>query len=164
MKCLVCATQHEAAECPRCHFPDIQLMGDREKAMEQLMPTILAYRTNFLKNIRIELPAYRWKDHGGQIVADRIDWLSLGSGDVLMQQIQWLPEKFARIPDQKELAVTVRITAGDTSFEKSVCLPNLTEPQLQQLGAAIDENCSLRLLLRNETQSGVSSVPVPLFD
>lgn len=164
MKCLVCGKDHEAAECPRCRFPDIQLMGDREKAMEQLMPTILAYRTNYLKSVRIFLPAYRWKELGGQLVADRTDWLELASGDTLMQEAQWLPEKFARIPDLPSVSVAVRIVSEEGQSEKTVCVPNLAEPQLQQLGAVIDSDCALHLLLRNDNHTFVSSGPVSLFD
>lgn len=163
MKCLVCGTLHEAAECPRCHFPDIQIMGDQEKAMETLRPTIHAYRMDLLRSVQIALPAYRWKDHNGMIVADRRDWLSLGSGDALLEQEAWLPDRFARIAGPSELDVTVRITVGEKNYEQNIRLPNLPEPELQQIGAVIDRDCTLRLLLRNETRDPVSSCAVPLF-
>lgn len=162
MKCLVCGKIHEAAECPRCSFPDIQIMGDQDKAMESLRPAIIAYRTNFLKTVRLELMTYRWKDQDGQVVLDREERMLLGSGDGLQQET-WLPEKFARIADQEKIPVTVRITAGEESRDAVISLPNLHEPQLQQLGAVIDGDCCLRLLLRNDTQEPVSSAPVSLF-
>lgn len=163
MKCLVCGKNYEAAECPRCRFPDIQLMGDRDEALAQLMPTIRAYRANFLKGVTVELVAYRWKDLDGRVALDREDRITLGTADALQQGETWLEEKFARIPDQKEITVKVCITAGGEKRDVSIAVPNLHKPELQQLGVSVDGDCNLRLLLRNETEAPTTSAGVPLF-
>lgn len=163
MKCLVCGKNYEAAECPRCHFPDIQLMGDREAALASLMPTIQTYRKNFLSKVKVELVIYHWKDQNGQIVADYWEPLLLGTAnDLLMSEI-WLDQKFARIADLEMLSVTVCITVADERREEQVAIPNLHEPELQQLGAYVDEDFNLVLMLRNDTHLPVKSVPVLLL-
>lgn len=164
MKCLVCGKNYEAAECPRCRFPDIQIPEvGREQALASLMPTINAYRTNFLKSVRVELASYQWKDQNGKVVLDQTNWKLFGSGEVLQQKEQWLPEQFARIPDQKTITVTVRIIAGEETREQNVTVPNLLQPELQQIGARVDSDCNLYLMLRGETQAPVSAQPVSLF-
>lgn len=163
MKCLVCGKDYEAAECPLCRFPNVQIMGDREQVITSLKPTIDAYRTRFLQTVQVQILVYRWKEEKGKVVQDRVDTVTIGSGDVLMQEETWIPEKFARIADEKEIAVTVRITVGEEGRELTVAVPNLHKPELQQLGASIDADLHLRLLLRNDTDTPTSSAPVPLF-
>lgn len=163
MKCLVCGKIYEGGECPRCQFPDVQIPGDREKAVANLKPAIDAYRMSFLQSIRVDIVAYRWKDQGGSVVLDREDRIPLGNGFELLQGEKWLPEKFARIPDQAALCVTVCVTAKDITRQIQVSLPNLHRAELQQIGADMDQDCNIRLLLRNDTDEPTRSEFVPLF-
>ncbi len=163
MKCLVCGKVYEAAECPRCHFPDVQIMGNRQEELEKLKPTIDAYRQQFLSTVKVELMAYRWKDQDGQLVLDRTDRMLLGTANTLRQGEHWLTEQFARIADQKEISVTVCITAAEEKREVQVSLPNLLKQELQQIGAYVDGSWNLFLLLRNGTEAPTKSNPVPLF-
>ena len=80
-----------------------------------------------------------------------------------MQGEIWLSEQFARIADVPELSVKVRIKSPDESREVKVTLPNLQQPELQQLGACIDQNCNLFLMLRNDSQAPTKSAPVPVL-
>lgn len=162
--CLVCGKKYEAGDCPRCKFPDVQIPGmEREKAIIHLKPVIEASRRAFLENIRVEVISYRWKDKDGTIVLDRKDNLVLGTGTALAQGEVWLPGKFARIADEAKIPVKLRITAGEEVFEKTIRVPNLHKPELQQLGAKLDQNFNITLLLRNDSQKSVQSDPVPLF-
>jgi hypothetical protein len=163
MKCLVCGKVYEGSECPRCQFPDVQLPGDREKALANLKPSIDAYRTTFLQSIKVALVIYRWKDQDGTVILDHEDHIPLGSGYELTQSEQWLSEKFARIPEAKQLSVTIRVTSAEGTQTKTIQVPNLQRAELQQLGAQMDDNCNIRLLLRNDTDSPVKSEFVPLF-
>ena len=61
------------------------------------------------------------------------------------------------------MPVKLRITAGDEVTEKTVRIPNLNKPELQQLGAKMDQNFNITLLLRNDSQKPAQSVPTPLF-
>ena len=163
MKCLVCGKEYDAAECPRCHFPNIQIMGDRETALAQLMPTILAFRKTFLEKVEVSLLIYRWKEGDGRIVPDCEEYLPLGTAAALQAQETWVCGEFARIPDLETISVTVSVTAPDGIHRLQISVPNLPEPQLQQIGARLDEELQLQLLLRNASREGVSSAPVPLL-
>lgn len=162
--CLVCGKQYETGDCPRCKFPDVQIPGmEREQAIVQLKPVIEASRKAFLETVRVEVISYRWKDRNGTIVLDRKDCLELGTGTALAQGEVWLPGKFARIADEAEIPVKIRVTAGDEVIEKTIRVPNLHKPELQQLGAKLDQDFNITLLLRNDTQKSVQSAPVSLF-
>ena len=162
--CLVCGKNYEAGDCPRCRFPDVQIPGmDRDKAIVHLKPVIDVSRAAFLENIRVEVISYRWKDQDGTIVLDRKDALTLGTGTDLTRGEVWLRGKFARIADEASVPVKLRITAGEEVLEKTVRLPNLNKPELQQLGAKMDKNFRITLLMRNDSQKCVQSDPTPLF-
>ena len=162
--CLVCGKKYDGGDCPRCKFPDVQIPGmGREKAIIHLKPAIEASKTAFLENIRVEVISYRWKDQDGTIVLDRQEALALGTGTALTKGEVWLPGKFARIADETSVPVKLRITAGDEVTEKTVRIPNLNKPELQQLGAKMDQNFNITLLLRNDSQKPAQSDPTPLF-
>ncbi len=163
MKCLVCGLEHTAAECPRCHFPDIQIMGDPEQERQRLEPVLRDYKINLLRGVKLSLPVYRWKDCNGQLVQERMEFAPLAGGEALLAGEVWYPEKFARIPDRQALPVCLRIQTGEACRDVQLELPNLLQPELQQLGAVLEEGLCLRLLLRNDTQGPVYSQPVPLF-
>ncbi len=163
MKCLVCGKEFEAAECPRCHFPDVQIIGDREKALENMMPTIIQYRTNFMSAVKLFLEIYRWKDQNGQLVLERKEHRLLGTAQRLMREQVWLEDKFARIADQKTITVTIRMDLGGDEKQVAVSIPNLHKAELQQLGATVDSDYNLRLMLRNDTEQPTMSGPVAVF-
>lgn len=163
MKCQVCGKEFDAAECPRCKFPDIQIPeAGREQALASLMPTINHWRNNFLNGIRVELVCYHWKQSGDKVVPDGQTYQLLGTGGELRQQERWLDQWFARVPDQQDLKVTVMITAGQEKWEQQIVVPNLMQPELQQIGAYVDEEFNLHLRLRN-AQAQSKADPVPLF-
>lgn len=163
MKCLVCGKVYEGVECPRCHFPDVQLMGDQKSALEKLMPTIQEYRSQFLSTVKVELLVYRGKDRDGRVVQGREERMLIGTAAELQNDGKWLTTKFARIPEQKAVRVTLRITAEGESRDVGLSVPNLHRPELQKLGARLDETLGLRVLLRNATQQPTESEPIPLF-
>jgi len=163
MNCLVCGKNYEAAECPRCGFPYIQLAGDQREVPAALAPTVQKYRENLLRSVGLELVVYRWKDRSGTVTFDREERISLGTADGLLERELWLPQQFARIANQKDITVTVSINTDRMQRDISVTVPNLLKPGLQQLGARVDSSCNLRLLLRGETEAPSHSLPVPLF-
>ena len=165
MKCLVCGKHYEAAECPRCNFPYIQVpVAASDDFLASLRPTIKNYRESFLQKVQLSIPIYRWKDQDGVVVEDRVDTVSLGTADQLKAGEHWLGEKFARIPDEKQIPVTVSISAGGDTWERTVSVPNLHKPELQRLGIAINDEYQILLMLRNETEQNTVSDPAPLFD
>lgn len=162
--CLVCGKQYETGDCPRCQFPDVQIPGSREKAIQNLKPAIDSYRANFLTTVRVEVLSYYWKDNGGTLVLDREERRLLGTASELMKGEKWLDQAFARIPEAKLLPVRVAIVCGEESRLLTIPVPNLTGAELQKIGAVMDENCNLRLLLGSDTQTPTRSDPVAIFD
>ena len=162
--CLVCGKQYETGDCPRCKFPDVQIPGSREKAIASLKPAIDSYRANFLTTIRVEVLSYHWKDQNGTLALDREERLTLGTASELMQGEKWLEQPFARIPDAKLLPVRIAIVYGEETRLLTVTVPNLPEAELQRIGAVLDADCNLRLLLGNSTQQPTYSEPVAIFD
>jgi hypothetical protein len=121
------------------------------------------YRQQFLKKLQLQIPIYYWKDQNGNVVEDRTELLDLGGASGL-KDITWLEQKFARIPDEEEIPVLVRISAAGESWEKTIALPNLQQPELQQIGACVDADGNLKLLLRNDTEKPTVSPLVSLFE
>ncbi len=163
MKCIVCGTAHQAAVCPRCSFPDVQILGDGELAQAELMPAVYVYRARLLRDLQVSLLTYRWKVSDGVAVREQEQWMSLGTGETLYRGQRWLDQWFARVDGREQLAVTVRITCGQGTWDHTFTIANLPQPRLQQLGAAMDEQWNLRLLLRNDAQEQTASEPLCLW-
>ncbi len=163
MKCLVCGKDFDSSECPRCHFPDVQLIGDREEALKKMLPTINQYRKNFADAVKLSLITYRWKDQDGYLVLNNKDVTPIGTAEELMKSEKWLETKFARIADSDKITVTVCIEMGDDKKNVEISVPNLMKAELQQLGARVDDSFNLSLMLRNNTEKPTISQPVDLF-
>ena len=162
MKCIVCGKEYEKGNCPVCNFPKIEFPGDPEEGLRAMKPAIDAYRDDFLSQVSIGIIAYQWKDSNGEIVMDRSERLQIGTGQELRGNTRWLAEKFARIPDAEKLQVGLSIQVNGKGEERSVGIPNLTEPELQELGAVVDDDLNIQLLLRNSSGS-TQSEKLPLF-
>ena len=162
MKCVVCGKEYEKDRCPVCGFPKVEFPGDPEEGLRAMRPAIEAYRDDFLSKVSIGVIVYQWKDDNGAIVLDRSERLQIGTGKELMGNTRWLAEKFARIPDEEGLQVNLSIRINGKDEERSVRIPNLMEPELQELGAAVDEALNIQLLLRNSSRS-TQSEKMPLF-
>lgn len=162
MKCIVCGKEYEKDSCPVCGFPKVEFPGDPEKGLQAMKPAIDAYRDDFLGQVSIGIIAYQWKDDSGMIVMDRSERLQIGTGKELRENTRWLAEKFARIPDEEKLRVSLSVQVNGIGEERSVGIPNLTEPELQELGAVVDDALNIQLLLRNSSGS-TQSEKMPLF-
>ena len=162
MKCIVCGKEYEMDACPVCRFPKVEFPGDPEKGLQAMKPAIDAYRDDFLGQVSIGIIAYQWKDDRGMIVMDRSERVQIGTGQELRGNTRWLAEKFARIPDAEKLQVGLSIQVNGKGEERSVGIPNLMEPELQELGAAVDDTLNIQLLLRNSSGS-TQSEKIPLF-
>lgn len=162
MKCIVCGKEYEKDKCPVCLFPKIEFPSDPEKGLRAMRPAIDAYRDDFLGQVSIGIVAYHWKDDDGDIVMDRNERIQIGTGKELLGNTKWLAEKFARIPDEEELQVNLSIQVNGEDEVRSVSIPNLMEPELQELGAVVDDALNIQLLLRNSSGS-TQSEKTPLF-
>ncbi len=162
MKCLICNTSYEGVECPNCKFPYIAFPGDPEEGIRQMKPQLDAYRAVFLERIRLGVVSFFWKEQEGSLVLDREEVRPIGSGKELCAGPVWLEQPFARLPEAESLSIRLALSLGGEKRELSVSVPNRLEPELQQLGAEMNEQMQLRLLLRNSSGCSASEW-VPLF-
>lgn len=163
MKCFVCGKEYTGHECPRCNFPDVQVpVASREEARRKLASSIDSYRTAFLERIRVEVIMMYWKDENGWISPDREESVLLGRGSDLFRKERWLDQQLARIENVDNLEVRLCIHVGSAVRNQVVKVPNLHASRLQQLGAALDEDFCLRLMLRNGSEAPTYSDPIPL--
>ena len=156
MKCIVCGKEYEKDSCPVCQFPKIEFPGDPEKGLQSMKPAIDAYRDDFLSQVSIGIIVYQWKDDSGVIVMDRNERIQIGTAKELRGNTKWLTEKFARIPDEERLQVSLSIQANGKNEVRSVSIPNLMDAELQELGAAVDDDLNIQLLLRNSFRNSQS--------
>lgn len=163
MRCIVCGREYEDDKCPVCNFPKVEFPADPEEGLRAMKPTIDAYRDNFLNQVSIRIMTYQWKDDNGVIAMDSKKQIPIGTGKELREGTKWLAEKFARIPDVEKLQVDLSIQVNDMGgVYRSVSIPNLMEAELQELGASVDDNLNLQLLLRNSSGT-TQSEKIPLF-
>ena len=162
MKCLICNTNYQGNECPNCKFPYIAFPGDAEEGIRRMKPQLDAYRRAFLERISLGVVSFFWKEQEGRLVLDREEVRPIGSGKELCAGTVWLKQPFARLPEAETLAIRLALTVDGETRELSVSLPNRLEPELQQLGAEMNEQMQLRLLLRNRSGSSASEW-IPLF-
>lgn len=162
MKCVVCGKKYSEQACPVCKFPVIRFPGDPEEGMRSMKPGIDAYRDNFLKNLRVALVTYSWKDKDGSVVLDKRQELPFGTGTEMYGKEVWLSKEFARIQEKKNLQIQIVVHTETESMERQITLDNLMEPELQKIGAGLDEDMNFWLMLKNATGE-TRSPKEPLF-
>lgn len=167
MKCVVCSSTFEGGRCPICQFPVVSYPGDPEEGLRAIKPKIDQCFERFLNQLEVAIVSYHWKDNNGKLSLDYQNALSFGNGTSLLQNTVWLSQSFARVPDQKTLSVTLNLQIGSVLKEKTIIIPNLLEPGLQQIGASIRKSDQhgpmIQLQLRNSSRS-VNSEWVALFE
>lgn len=163
MKCLVCKKVFEGPACPRCSFPVIAVPAEVTNGENAVTPLIARHRQSFLKSVHIGMKIYYWKEAHGSVVLDREEHLRFCPNRVLEPGEYWLDRKFARIPDEKQLSLTVIVEYGSETIEKTVEIANLEDAALQEVGLDLNEDYSWRLLVKNEMGHLTTSGYFPLF-
>lgn len=162
MKCVVCGKEYFDKVCPICHFPVIKFPGDPIEGMRAMKPKIDAYREHFLSYVNVGIVTYTWKDEDGAIVLDKENELIFGTGTQLYKGVCWISQKFARIPDVKDLDVQLVVYNNGNRSVWKVSIPNLFETEFQEIGAALDEDLNIQLILKNDSGQTKSNKE-PLF-
>lgn len=160
MKCIVCNKEivSPLRPCPRCGFLQPAVVGDAAGAEDFITGKAQKHKQELLGNYDFGLTVYHWKDQDGTVVLDREERLSFGKGDALLAAPVWLNQSFARIPDVDTMELELSIQLGGESAEKipvTVAVPQ--GKHLQQVGACIGADLSVKLLLKNpegQTESG----------
>ena len=120
------------------------------------------HRIGYLRQFDIGVTVYYWKEKGDQVVLDRQQRLSFGTGETLQGRTCFLEQKFARLPEVTELELQLSVLKNGEKFrELSVSLPVPPGAHLQQLGAALTPSLELLLTLKNP-QGQTQSQPLTL--
>ena len=154
MRCLACFKEvPEGVEvCPRCGLFQYQVIGDTKEALAALEMMAGRHRHMFLQNFDLGVTIYTWKDQNGTVVLDQKKRLSFGTAEGLQGKTVWLKEKFARIPDVKEMTVELSVMKkGEAERRIPVRVSVPQEKQLQQLGIEMHDDLTVSLVLKNET-------------
>lgn len=162
-KCMVCGNVYDSGKCPRCNFLRMTVVGDYEEGLAKLARAAQIYRRDYLADIQIGIAVSKWKEHDGQLELDRTEILPLAKGEELLDGEKWCEEYFARIPDKEILEMLLIIQKADVQSNITVCLPNLMQAEIQQIGISLSDNMEICLMLRNHTALAASE-PVSLFE
>ena len=163
MKCLVCNKEYVGGECPRCAFPEVNIMGDYEEGLKSFAPIVKTHRERFMETMSLGVVVYRWKDDNGVIALDREDRIPFGTAATLYNKESWLEQKLARIPDEQEIEIICYIRYGQEEHRVPVRMPNLLQSELQQVGIRLTQDYKFNILLRNEAGAGTQSREMELF-
>lgn len=163
MKCLVCNKEFEGVVCPRCNFPVIAVPAEIDNGENLIAPLIERHRQGFLQAVRIGIVIFHWKEADGSIVLDHDERLLFCEEPAFDGREYWLEQKFARIPDEKNLSLTVFIDYGSKQSEQSVEIANLPGAALQEVGLRLCADFSWQLLLKNDMGETAESAYFSLF-
>ena len=172
-ECLVCK-KHASDDmelCPRCNTPLLDYVGDFDEFLKKMDPFIRQHRKRFFGEVTFSVTTRRWKDEKGVLVSAGEENVLFGNAEDLWDQEVWLPQKFARIPDEKTVLINIITSqpcySGDTvsTFRRLVCveLSNLLDAELQQIGIRLHQNQTFTVLLKNDAGKQSESAPISVL-
>ena len=146
--------------CPRCGFRAPAVIGD-EAAAEAFFDTLAAeHRNEFLKHFEFGIIIYYWKEQAGLAELDRKERLVFGSGDRLLEEPLWLEQKFARVPEETELAVELSVREAEKApISIAVQLPVPAGDGPLEAGLLLTPQMTVSLQLRS-SEGQTASAPV----
>ena len=164
MKCLVCGREFEGSECDVCKFPIINFPGeDLEAGVKAMQPTILAYRSAFLKKTIIGVTTYCLKINEGKLEALETDDMCFGTVSSAIEGEKWLEPSFDSISKKSSVELSIYIKNDDGySNRLTVNMPNeqLKNEKKLKFGISINEDLSAVFYAKGE--NAVSETE-PLF-
>ncbi len=148
MQCRCCMFEVEngKASCPVCGFPTLGGISPEKQSI------IEEYRTNKLKNISIDILAYRYSINGSGGITEPIseyiklaDALSLTYGEVL-----WIDSKFESFEANRSIVIDISICKGDVRKECRVDLASGEPVDCGGLGIYLDKGFTIKFAVGNE--------------
>lgn len=161
--CIVCGKNFDEnvnGACP-CQFPAIAVLGGAE---DELIRFARQYRKDYLTDMRFGVVCTTWKASGDRLVSDRNEYVYFADGSTPAEQDVWCDRQLARCPDGGSVDVRLAVEKAGHSWVREVAVPNLTQPQLQQVGIRLcGDTLHARVLLRSGGQT-TESQPVSLVE
>lgn len=162
--CIVCGKKFDEnvnGACPSCQFPEIAVLGGAE---DKLIGFARQYRKDYLADMRFGVVCTTWKASGDKLVPDQEERVYFADGSAPAEQDVWCDRQLARCPDGGSVKVRLAVEKAGRSWVQEVAVPNLTQPQLQQVGIRLCGNTlHARVLLRSNGQT-TESQPVSLVE
>ncbi len=148
MKCLVCNYDFNGIACPKCKFPVVEIPGDYETGLKTLQPTVMKYRTEFGKKIRLGVVVHNY-DVTDTVTYKGEQTLPAGTADSMMSTTKWLSGEFTNIPSRSKVPVTLSVAVGDEpEYKVTLNADNLPSETLQ-LGISVDDQMRACFILRD---------------
>lgn len=163
MKCLVCGKEYTGAECSLCSFPNVQIAGDYETGLQQLMPTINAHKEEFMKKVTLGIEILKRNPEDAPSVMPTPVVVNFGTVADLTGKETWLDNAFARLPGSQTVDVKAVIDYGKETANKTVSVPNVDEVGLQNIGISVNSDNTFSLMIKNKNNVGAKSAPVSIF-
>lgn len=162
--CIVCGKKFDEnanGACPSCQFPAIAVLGGAE---DKLIGFARQYRKDYLADMRFGVVCTTWKASGDKLVPDQEERVYFADGSAPAEQDVWCDRQLARCPDGDSVKVRLAVEKAGRSWVREVSVPNLTQPQLQQVGIRLcGDTLHARVLLRSGGQT-TESQPVSLVE
>ena len=157
MKCIACGNEVSGSSCLYCQFPVYEIVGDNvDESVAQINALAKTHRENYLNNLQLGVLTYKWKAENGKIVEDSQIPEYFADGQILKNGEVWFSGKFARIPNEDTLKVKMAIKTNTRIRTLSVDIPNLMEPELQEIGFRLEDMLHVRMLLKNDSHCSES--------
>lgn len=159
--CIVCGnTFDEMTEsaCPCCRFPVLTPLGDNADALNSFAGQ---YQEEYLADVRLGVMCTTWKASGSTLVPDQEECVLFADGPALAGSDVWCSRQLARCAEGDSVTVRLVIEKGGRRRIVETPVPNLPQPQLQQVGVRLCDALHVCVLLRNEAQTAASR-PVSL--
>ncbi len=154
MRCLVCNNEYTGAECPFCKFPNVQINGDYDEGIKQLMPMINTHRQNFFGSFTVGLVLLRRiNDNSGSPQATS-QTVSFGQIKTLINSTKWLDQQIVAYPNSDhQIEMSIEL---DRLYEKTnlpVAIRGFSNPDIVNIGIQVTDEYSFKILARNMNQT-----------
>lgn len=162
--CVVCGKKFDenaSGACPYCRFPEITVLGGAE---DEVIRFARQYRKEYLADMRFGVVCTTWRASGDKLVPDREEYVYFADGSVPAGQDVWCGRQLARCPDSASVMVRLAVEKAGRRWVREVAVPNLTQPQLQQVGIRLcGDTLHAQVLLRSGSRTSESQ-PVSLVE
>ena len=163
MKCCVCGREYEeraVGACPRCGFPPILLTDDSPETQAALRQTIEEYRKQLLGDFSVYVTAYEYEETSEDQTEKGERRILVAASDRLSPGKEVWSDTVFGVSDELVLRAELEKNGETTPYTLQMTPPGQKDRWL--VGAALDEELNLRLLVGGPESSSVSD-PVELF-
>ncbi len=150
MQCRCCMFEVEngKASCPVCGFPTLGGISSEHQSI------IDEYRTNKLKNISIDILAYRYSiDGSGGITEYDSEYIKLAEAlSLTYGEVLWIDDKFESFEANRSIVLDISICKGDVRKECRVDLVPGEPVDCSGFGIYLDRGFIIKLAVGDKNK------------